>query len=131
MDQCTICPPRCCVFCVRVSYLDNPNNTYGKLVVEQQEGKHTVTTEIDASIVNTLHILERLEDKLANVEDDEQRKRSIRSQITQQQRLYQWFLNQKATGQTSSTPPATTLEQPTPQPQRGWSKYSRYRHQKY
>lgn len=90
-----------------------------------------MTTELDDSIESTLHIIEQLEDKLADVEDDEQRKRNIRSQIAKQQRLYQWFLNQKAAGRTSSTPPATTLEQPTPPSRRGWSKYSRYRHQKH
>lgn len=82
-----------------------------------------MTTELDDRIVSTLHTIEQLEDKLADVEDDEQRKRGIRSQIAKQQRLYQWFLTQKAAGQTSSIPPtATTLEQPTPPPRRGWSK---------
>lgn len=31
--------PSVLCFCVGGLYLDNPNNTYGKLVVEQQEGK--------------------------------------------------------------------------------------------
>lgn len=86
-----------------------------------------MTTELDTSIEATLHIIEQLEDKLADVEDNEQQKRNIRSQITEQRKLYQWFLTQKAAGRTSSIPlTETKLEKPTTPPRRGWSKYSRY-----